>query len=215
MRDLREHTCYCRMDGSTSIWSRQPLVEKFNKVSLCRRVNDGPLFLFTRKNLSSCSYLRRALVAWAWIWWAPTAWSFTIPTGTLGRICRRENARGAWGKRRTSLYIAWSRQEPLKRRSTTGEPISSRRVVSSTNQFTTRSFINQSVNESCICILVLIAGEVNKYIKISIFMLCNMRSKLIPTDHIYIHKYRNVLSVDTFLNPHMYLKRLLIVWAAQ
>ena len=34
-------------------------------------------------------------------------------------------------------------------------------------------------------------------------MLCNMHSKLIPTDHIYIHKYRNVLSVDTFLNaPH-------------
>ena len=31
-------------------------------------------------------------------------------------------------------------------------------------------------------------------------MLCNMRSKLIPTDHIYIHKYRNVLSVDTFVN---------------
>ena len=42
-------------------------------------------------------------------------------------------------------------------------------------------------------------------------MLCNMRSKLIPTDHIYIHKYRNVLSVDTFLNPYMYLKSLLIV----
>ena len=38
-------------------------------------------------------------------------------------------------------------------------------------------------------------------------MLCNMRWKLIPTDHIYIHKYRNVLSVD------MYLKSLLIVWA--
>ena len=30
-------------------------------------------------------------------------------------------------------------------------------------------------------------------------MLCNMRSKLIPTDHIYIHKYRNFLSVDTVL----------------
>ena len=42
-------------------------------------------------------------------------------------------------------------------------------------------------------------------------MLCNMRSKLIPTDHIYIHKYRNVLSFDMFLNPHMYLKSLLIV----
>ena len=43
-------------------------------------------------------------------------------------------------------------------------------------------------------------------------MLCNMRSKLIPTDHIYIHKYRNFLSVDMFLTqPHMYLKRLLIV----
>ena len=46
-------------------------------------------------------------------------------------------------------------------------------------------------------------------------MLCNMCSKLIPTDHIYIHKYRNVLSVDTFLNPHMYLKSLLIVCATQ
>ena len=42
-------------------------------------------------------------------------------------------------------------------------------------------------------------------------MLCNIRSKLIPTDHIYIHKYRNVLSVDTFLKRHMYLKSLLIV----
>ena len=42
-------------------------------------------------------------------------------------------------------------------------------------------------------------------------MLCNMRSKLIPTDHIYIHKYRNYLFVDTFLNSRMYLKRLLIV----
>ena len=50
------------------------------------------------------------------------------------------------------------------------------------------------------------------YFKRIIFsMLCNMRSKLIPTDHIYIHKYRNVLSFDTFLNPHMYLKSLLIV----
>ena len=42
-------------------------------------------------------------------------------------------------------------------------------------------------------------------------MLCNMRSKLISTDHIYIHKYRNFLSVDMFLNPDMYLKGLLIV----
>ena len=42
-------------------------------------------------------------------------------------------------------------------------------------------------------------------------MLCNMRSKLIPTDH----KYRNFLSVDTFLNPHMYLKSVLIVLATQ
>ena len=33
-------------------------------------------------------------------------------------------------------------------------------------------------------------------------MLCNMRSKLIATDHIYIDKYRNYLFVDTFLNPH-------------
>ena len=44
-------------------------------------------------------------------------------------------------------------------------------------------------------------------------MLCNLRSKLIPTDHIYIHKYRISLSVDTLLNPHMYLKSLLIVRA--
>ena len=42
-------------------------------------------------------------------------------------------------------------------------------------------------------------------------MLCNMRSKLIPTDHIYIHKYRNFLSFDMFLNADMYLKGLLIV----
>ena len=42
-----------------------------------------------------------------------------------------------------------------------------------------------------------------------------MRSKMIPTDDIYIPKYRNFLSVDTFLNPHMYLKSLLIVWATQ
>ena len=46
-------------------------------------------------------------------------------------------------------------------------------------------------------------------------MLCNMRSKLIPTDHIYIHKYRNDLFVDTFLNPNMYLKSLLFVLATQ
>ena len=46
-------------------------------------------------------------------------------------------------------------------------------------------------------------------------MLCNMCSKLIPTDHIYIHKYRMFLSFDMFLNPHMYLKGLLIVWATQ
>ena len=39
-------------------------------------------------------------------------------------------------------------------------------------------------------------------------MFCNLCSKLIPTDHIYIHKYRNLLM---FLNPHMYLKSLLIV----
>ena len=38
-------------------------------------------------------------------------------------------------------------------------------------------------------------------------MLCNMRSKLIPTDHIYIHKYRNVLSFDMFLNPPHVLKK--------
>ena len=38
-------------------------------------------------------------------------------------------------------------------------------------------------------------------------MLCNMRLKLIPTDHIYIHKYRNFLSVDTFLNPPHVLKQ--------
>ena len=42
-------------------------------------------------------------------------------------------------------------------------------------------------------------------------MLCNMYSKLIPTDHIYIHKYRNFLSFDMFVNAHMYLKSLLIV----
>ena len=42
-------------------------------------------------------------------------------------------------------------------------------------------------------------------------MLCNMRSKLIPTDHIYIHKYRNVLNFDVS-QPHMYLKSLLIVY---
>ena len=42
-------------------------------------------------------------------------------------------------------------------------------------------------------------------------MLCSMRSKRIPTDHIYIHKYRTFLSFDMYLNPHMYLKRLLIV----
>ena len=42
-------------------------------------------------------------------------------------------------------------------------------------------------------------------------MLCNMRSKLIPTGHIYIHMYRIFLSIDMFLNPHMYLKSLLIV----
>ena len=49
----------------------------------------------------------------------------------------------------------------------------------------------------------------------SMLCTCNMHSKLIPTDHIYLHKYRNFLSVDTFLNPHMYLKSLLIVGATQ
>ena len=50
------------------------------------------------------------------------------------------------------------------------------------------------------------------YIKRIIFsMLCNMRSKLIPTDHIYIHKYINYLFVDAFLNRDMYLERLLFV----
>ena len=42
-------------------------------------------------------------------------------------------------------------------------------------------------------------------------MLCNIRSNLIPTDLIYIHKYRNYLFVVTFLYPDMYLKRLLFV----
>ena len=42
-------------------------------------------------------------------------------------------------------------------------------------------------------------------------MLCNMRSKLIPTDHIYIHKYGNFLSFNMFPIPHVYLKSLLIV----
>ena len=42
-------------------------------------------------------------------------------------------------------------------------------------------------------------------------MLCNMRSKLIPTDHIYIHKYRNVLSFDMFLNSQMHFKSLFTV----
>ena len=51
--------------------------------------------------------------------------------------------------------------------------------------------------------------------KIIFSMLCNMRSKLIPTNHIYIHKYRSFLSVDTFLNLHMYLKSLLIAWVTQ
>ena len=50
------------------------------------------------------------------------------------------------------------------------------------------------------------------YIKRRIFsMLCNMRSKLIPTDHIYIHKDSNYLFVVTFLKPDMYIKRLLFV----
>ena len=33
-------------------------------------------------------------------------------------------------------------------------------------------------------------------------ILCNMYSKLIPTDHIYIHKYRNFLSFDVSQPPH-------------
>ena len=37
-------------------------------------------------------------------------------------------------------------------------------------------------------------------------MLCNMRSKLIPTDHIYIHKYRNFLSFDVSQTPHVLKK---------
>ena len=42
-------------------------------------------------------------------------------------------------------------------------------------------------------------------------MLCNMPSRLITTDHIYIHKYINYLFVDAFLNRDMYLERLLFV----
>ena len=53
------------------------------------------------------------------------------------------------------------------------------------------------------------------YMKRSIFSMCNMRSKPITTDHIYIHKYRNYLFVVTFLNRDMYLKSLLFVWATQ
>ena len=34
-------------------------------------------------------------------------------------------------------------------------------------------------------------------------MLCNMCSKLIPTDHIYIHKYRIFLSFDVSQLPHV------------
>ena len=41
-------------------------------------------------------------------------------------------------------------------------------------------------------------------------MLCNMHSKLIPTDHIYIHtltsKYRNCLSFDVSQTPHVLKK---------
>ena len=57
-------------------------------------------------------------------------------------------------------------------------------------------------------------GKVFKliFVKRRIFsMLCNMRSKLIPTDHIYIHKYRNVLSFDMFLNSQMHFKSLFTV----
>ena len=55
------------------------------------------------------------------------------------------------------------------------------------------------------------AGNIMKFKRRIVSILCNMRSKLIPTDVIYIHKYRNVLSFDMFLEPHMYSKRLLIV----
>ena len=40
------------------------------------------------------------------------------------------------------------------------------------------------------------------------FFLCyaTCAQKLIPTDHIYIHKYRKFLSFDMFLNPYMKFK---------
>ena len=38
-------------------------------------------------------------------------------------------------------------------------------------------------------------------------MSCNMRSKLIPTDHIYIHKYRNFLSFEYVSQPPHVLKK--------
>ena len=41
-------------------------------------------------------------------------------------------------------------------------------------------------------------------------MLCNMHSKLIPTDHIYIHISIEIFYLLMFLNPHMYLKSWLI-----
>ena len=37
-------------------------------------------------------------------------------------------------------------------------------------------------------------------------MFCYMRSKLIPTDHIYIYKYINFLSFDVSQPPHILKK---------
>ena len=55
---------------------------------------------------------------------------------------------------------------------------------------------------SSLLLLFLIIIIINYRLRGEFFsMLCNMRSKLIPTDHIYIYKYRNYLSFDTFLNP--------------
>ena len=48
-----------------------------------------------------------------------------------------------------------------------------------------------------------------KYFKNShcVSMLCNMRSKLIPTDHIYIHKYRNFFIFRYVSQPPHVLKK--------
>ena len=67
-------------------------------------------------------------------------------------------------------------------------------------------FAEVSVHSFKIIITCPTSWFILKQLRGEFFLLCNMRSKLIPTDHIYIHKYINVLSFDVSQPPHVLKK---------